>query len=81
MDVLRSFHSLNLQARVLLTEFYCSLERLTDGQGLLEISVSQEFRSWITHHGDHQAGLTCSVHGYGTGMASYQNGKTSWERV
>ena len=40
MDVLRSFHVLNLEARVPATDFYRSLERQTDGQGLKKIPVS-----------------------------------------
>src|SRR5271170_3475893 len=39
MDVLRSFHILNLQGRVSPTDFYRSLERSTDGQGLLDLPV------------------------------------------
>ena len=39
MDVLRCFHVLNLQSRVPPTDFYRSLERLTDGQGLVSIPV------------------------------------------
>ena len=39
MEVLRSFHILNLQARVPPTEFYRGLERLTDGQEMLDVPV------------------------------------------
>jgi len=41
MDVLRSFHVMNLQARLAPTDFYRSLERLTDGHGLATIPVSE----------------------------------------
>jgi CxC2 like cysteine cluster associated with KDZ transposases len=40
MEVLHAFHILNLQARVPPTEFYRSLERMTDGHGLMELPVS-----------------------------------------
>ena|SRR5215475_15846431 len=40
MEVLRKFHILNLQARIPPTEFYRGLERMTDGQGLMELPVS-----------------------------------------
>jgi hypothetical protein len=40
MDVLRTFHVMNLQARVSPTDFYRSLERLSDGQGALRLPVS-----------------------------------------
>jgi hypothetical protein len=41
MEVLRTFHILNLQARIPPTEFYHSLERMSDGQGLMELPVSR----------------------------------------
>jgi hypothetical protein len=40
MDLLRTFHIMNLQARVSPTNFYRSLERMTDGQGLVNLPVS-----------------------------------------
>jgi hypothetical protein len=40
MEVLRSFHILNLEGRVPPTDFYRSLERRTDGHGLVELPVS-----------------------------------------
>lgn len=40
MEVLRTFHILNLQARTPPTDFYRSLERMTDGQGLAQLPVS-----------------------------------------
>jgi hypothetical protein len=39
MDLLRHFHVLNLQSRVPPTDYYRSLERLTNGQGLASIRV------------------------------------------
>jgi len=39
MEVLRTFHILNLQARIPPTEFYRGLERMTNGQGLRELPV------------------------------------------
>jgi hypothetical protein len=39
MDLLRHFHVLNLQSRVPPTDYYRSLERLTDGQRLASIPV------------------------------------------
>ena len=42
MDVLRSFHVLNLEAHVPPTDFYRSLERMTNGQGLMIIPVSRQ---------------------------------------
>src|SRR5208283_6240199 len=40
MDVLRAFHVLNLEARTPPTDFYHSLERMSDGQGLMNIPVN-----------------------------------------
>ena len=39
MDLLRTFHIMNLQARVSPTDFYQSLERMTDGQGSTKLPV------------------------------------------
>jgi hypothetical protein len=39
MEVLRTFHVLNLQSRVPPTDFYRSLERMTDGQRLENLPV------------------------------------------
>jgi hypothetical protein len=40
MDVLQVFYVLNLEACTPPTDFYNSLERITDGQGLMSIPVS-----------------------------------------
>jgi hypothetical protein len=40
IEVLRTFHVLNLQARIPPTEFYRGLERMMDGQGLMALPVS-----------------------------------------
>jgi hypothetical protein len=64
MDVLRYFHVLNLQSRVPPTDFYRSLERLTDGQGLGSIPVRCDFvqrHAWLLTP---DAGPTSSIHGH-----------------
>ena len=43
MNVLRNFHTLNLQGQISPTDFYRSLERLTCGDGLSTIPVSSKF--------------------------------------
>jgi hypothetical protein len=40
MAVLRSFHTWNLQGQISLTDFYCGLEQITCGDGLLSVPVS-----------------------------------------
>ena len=43
MDVLRTFHIMNLQAHVSPTDFYWSLERMTDSQGCTKLPVSVDY--------------------------------------
>ena len=39
MEVLRMFHTLNLQARTPPTDFYRTLEQMSNGQGLVNLPV------------------------------------------
>jgi hypothetical protein len=57
MDVLRSFHVLNLEAQVPATDFYPSLERKTDSQGLRTIPVR-----FFSASRPHALGLRVATH-------------------
>ena len=40
MNILRLFHVTNLQGQVTPTDFYCTLEQLSSGDGLTTLPVS-----------------------------------------
>jgi hypothetical protein len=81
MDVLRSFHVMNLQARLAPTDFYRSLERLSDGQGLVNLPVSIESCHSIPVFTNRRTGSIGAVHASGSSMETHQDGKESRSRA
>ena len=78
--VLRHFQTVNLVAATPATDYYRSLEKITDGSGLLELPVSfrqNEDRHMLTT----LQGSAGPVYDNYTGMAAHKNGQTSWKRT
>ena len=78
--VLRHFQTVNLVAATPATDYYRSLEKITDGSGLLELPVS------VRHNADCDRlttllGSTSTIYDNYTGVVAHKNGQTSWKRT
>ena len=79
-EALRLFHLLNLQGNLTPTDFYRSLEQLTDSRRIQKLPVSTHSPSATCHTNPCCAGSFIFIHEHRSAVAQHQVCKTKRER-